>query len=223
MSDTLIIILITYFVSLAALLGTLIFKGKRKYFFPVKVICSLLFILLGLYCNLVSQSQKADHIILIGFVFCFVGDVILGLFNTRKNKKFFLWGTLFFLLGHITFILATYIIRQPHIGELAGPLFTELMLYILLKKKTVTMKNIKPLLYIYALFVSGFAARSISIFIDLRSAGSFLLMVGSLLFFISDTLILFLYFVRDHRWSTHGWNLATYYVGMGLIGLSILF
>lgn len=223
MNAVLLTILIVYTVALAALLGTLIFKEKRVFFFPAKVSCSLLFLILGIYCEVTGGIWRADLLIIAGFVFCFVGDVILGLFNMRKNKKFFVSGTLFFLFGHIAFILATCMAVEPDVKELIIPILAELMLYVLLKKKNITMKKLIPVLYIYALFVSGFMARAISIFLFMGTRGALLLMIGSILFFISDTLIFFLYFVRDHRWSTHGWNLATYYVGMALIGLSIFF
>ena len=50
-----------------------------------------------------------------------------------------------------------------------------------------------------------------------------LVLAGAALFWISDLLILFLYFYRTSHPAIHAANLATYYYGMFLVAVSLGF
>ena len=53
--------------------------------------------------------------------------------------------------------------------------------------------------------------------------GTVLVLTGAALFWVSDLLILFLYFYRTSHPAVHAANLATYYYGMFLVAISLGF
>ena len=214
------IIMVAYLVAIIVILATLIITKYRKYFLPMKIISSLLFLILGTICAIYGRDVHFRNL-LAGLFFCFIGDVILGYFNIRKDKRLFISGTIVFLMGHLAFIVGSITIAKISRMELIIPIAAEIGIIFLIRNKDILLGKLKPFVYVYGIFLSGFLARSVSIFLIYRTPRSLLLMLGAIFFSISDLLILFIYFYRKKRWSTHGFNIATYYIAMGLIALSI--
>ena len=205
------------------LLYTLINKRYRKYFLYLKIICSFCFLCLSFFCAFKGNNLLFFKYIFPAFFLCFLGDIILGIFNKSKRKRYFLSGSILFLAGHIVFLTAFYRLQVFSIYEIFFPITVVIFTAFLVKKKKMQLGKILPFAYIYAFFVAMLFSKSTHMFIEIKSLSTLLLNVGSFLFMISDLLILFLYFYRKRRWATHGFNIATYYYGIFLMVLSLYY
>lgn len=205
------------------LLYTLINKRYRKYFLYLKIICSFCFLCLSFFCAFKGNNLLFFKYIFPAFFLCFLGDIILGIFNKSKRKRYFLSGSILFLAGHIVFLTAFYRLQVFSIYEIFFPITVVIFTAFLVKKKKMQLGKILPFAYIYAFFVAMLFSKSTHMFIEMKSLSTLLLNVGSFLFMISDLLILFLYFYRKRRWETHGFNIATYYYGIFLMVLSLYY
>lgn len=214
---------IAYGILILLLLGTLINTKFRDKFFVMKTVCSLSFVILSFLYALSHNNVQEYKYVGSGFLLCFLGDIVLGIFNSHKNKKYFIVGAGLFLLAHVSFIIGLSIICPMKAAELIAPVLVLIFTYLLLRtNKFVLVNTLRLVIYVYSVFVSLLMAHGISMFIQLQTLNALLVMLGGILFFISDTLIVFLYFHRKRRWSTHGWNLATYYVAIALLIFGIL-
>lgn len=207
---------------IAALLTTLIYKPARNYFVFAKIAASTAF--LGIAVLFWQKSGKNAWFfhILPGFLLCFLGDVCLGIYNVRRKKTFFLAGLFLFLLGHLSFLAALVTLQPLGILDVVVPMLAVLGTMGITIRKQLLLGKMKPYVYLYSFFVAMFFVKSMHIFGRMPQKMTACLALGSCLFLISDFLILFLYFAKRRPWSTHGWNLATYYYGMFFLALSIL-
>ena len=215
------VIFIIYSIPLGMLLYTLINNRYRNYFLYLKTICSFCFLCLSFYCAYKGNNLLFYKYIFPAFFFCFLGDIIFGIFNKSKRKRYFLLGTIIFLIGHIVFLAAFYRLQSFSIYELFFPIVAVSLIAFLVKKKKMQLGKLLPFAYIYGFFVAMLFSKSTYMFIEMKSLSMLLLNMGSFLFMISDLLILFLYFYRKRRWATHGFNIVTYYYGIFLMVLSL--
>lgn len=217
---------VLYMIPVCALLYVLIYEPMRKYYVPVKTIASLSFIGLAVYYTFQSGNQEMLFRMLPGFILCFCGDEFLGFYNRIKNKKLFLAGIATFLTGHICFIGSLLSIQKLSLADMIFPIGAIGIAMFTVQKKKMTLGKLKPYVYVYTFFVALLFSKSVHIFIDYQGLITFnqalCLALGAALFLISDFLILFLYFYDKRPWSTHGWNLVTYYLGMFFLAASLL-
>ena len=80
-----------------------------------------------------------------------------------------------------------------------------------------------PMAAVYAAFVSAFLGKGFQLAAGLGQPWCFLVLAGAALFWVSDLLILFLYFYRAPHPAVHAANLATYYYGTFLVAISLGF
>ena len=84
-------------------------------------------------------------------------------------------------------------------------------------------RTLLPMAAVYAAFVSAFLGKGFQLAAGLGQPWCFLVLTGAALFWVSDLLILFLYFYRTSHPAVHAANLATYYYGMFLVDISLGF
>lgn len=183
-----------------------------------KTITSIIFCLLAFY-NIISIH--GDHFLLMPLLFCLVGDILLAYYNRRKYKKCFIFGLYAFFCAHIGFVSHMYLISAFNLIDLLLPLLSVIAVYWLDRKKVIALKGMRNYCLIYSLFVSLLMAKGIDLHIMFGNAKSLALMSGGISFFVSDLLILFLYFKKSTR-PIHFLNLATYYSAMYLFSISII-
>ena len=114
--------------------------------------------------------------------------------------------TLFFLTGHIFFITACSKIKSLDKYDFIFPIVIILLFPFFIKKKRLTIGKLKPFVYIYAFFISFLFSKCVLMFWNTGTRQTALLAIGSLLFLISDTLILFLYFPRQQKEKQKKWE-----------------
>ena len=81
--------------------------------------------------------------------------------------------------------------------------------------------RMRPLVVLYAAFVSALLGKGLQLAFGMGQPWCFLVLAGAVLFWISDLLILFLYFYPPRRTAVHVANLLTYYYAMFLIAVSL--
>jgi uncharacterized membrane protein YhhN len=200
------------------------YKDKfKKYYTLVKFTNSLLFIAIAT-CGVISSGDTVLYFdILPALVMCLIGDVILAISKGATNKNLFLLGLGSFLIGHILFILLFNNLHPLSIYDFILPIFSVLITFGLSKIKGMNVGNMLPCILLYSFFVSLLFFKSLGLLQATASLRNILLCVGSCLFFISDGIILFLYFYIKKHPLVNFFNLLTYYYGMFLIALSIFY
>lgn len=215
------ILFLLYTLFFTALIVTSYKKPFKKYYTLIKFLTSFLFIVIATYGMFISKNTDFYFNMLPPLLMCLLGDVLLGLSNDKKSKNLFLSGLFSFLTAHILFILGFNSINSLSLCDFILPLLIVLITFKLCNIKKMNVQNMRYYILIYSFFVSLLFFKSVNLVFVTTSMKTLLLCVGSFLFFISDTIILFLYFYEHKHHLTCFFNLLTYYYGMFLIALSI--
>lgn len=207
-------------------------EHKEKYVPAVilKGTASLFFVVLGgigAFC-VQEVSGSADSFatkLFVGLVFGLLGDVFLNLrFVFEKiGQKIFLVGILFFLVGHILYLLAL-IPRANNIWVCVGigaVLAAVLLTYIFKTMEVKLAFKIFGVVYLGAVIIMTVTA--IGIAIAANDAASIVYAVGAVLFTASDIVLIFNTFSGVTRFSLRITNLSLYYLGQLLIAGCLFF
>ena len=187
----------------------------------IKSITSALFVLMGVVnlifaIKLKTNKLKFSIIILIGLVFAMLGDILLEIE--------FIVGAALFALGHVFFFISyCFLVKFNYKDLIYGVcIFVPAMLFILLapmfKQVEVLMKVV---CVVYALIISLMVGKSIANFVKVRSVLHLIIMIGSVLFFFSDLMLLLNVFGGVGR-IAGVLCLATYYPAEFVLAYSIL-
>lgn len=187
----------------------------------IKSITSALFVLMGVVnlifaIKLKTNKLKFGIIVLIGLVFAMLGDILLEIE--------FIVGAALFALGHVFFFISyCFLVKFNYKDLIYGVcIFVPAMLFILLapmfKQVEVLMKVV---CVVYALIISLMVGKSIANFVKVRSVLHLIIMIGSVLFFFSDLMLLLNVFGGVGR-VAGVLCLATYYPAEFVLAYSIL-
>lgn len=172
----------------------------------------LLMITLGFFYFRLTQSNfnKRDRLVLIALFFCCLGDTFL-MFQ-KFNPNFFLLGLGAFLLGHVCYI---FLFQQEgksrHFRWLPFISYACLLLFFLLNKIPGDFK-IPVILYAVVITIMGIRASERQV----NDKSYQYVLIGAILFIISDSLIALNKFVIDIPLSGL-WVMSTYVVAQYLI------
>ena len=154
-----------------------------------KTIASVLFVLCGVfnfvYVSKVEQRNKAfKYLMLIGLVFACLGDIVL--------IDYFVVGAILFAIGHIFFFVSYAFLHKINLRDLLIILLIfALSLIIIFVPQIYNFNGMLPIIIVYALIISFMLGKSISNTFEKEYKGSNLwIMLGSLLFFLSDFMLL---------------------------------
>ena len=151
----------------------------------------ILAVINAIYVNkTVKTDSKFAKIMPLGSVSAMLGDIIIGV-----N---FLIGALIFALGHICFILAYMQLQRFNKRDciISSVIFALSTIFLLSYKAIVFPAEImKYIAIVYALIISFMLGKSISIFLTERNILTTILLIGSVLFFLSDMILVFECFV----------------------------
>ncbi|MBP5465130.1 MAG: lysoplasmalogenase [Treponema sp.] len=203
-----------------------------------KTITSILFVLTGIFAMRERRGGVKGgpyaRLVLTGLLFGLIGDVFMAL-----NKDFggFLYvsvGLVTFALGHVFYLIAFSRKSRFHWFNLI-PLLIIIPAILIAVSLTGKFKFSPPALFYaviaYGVILSCMVGRSLS-FTDFREHPAFvrLTIIGTILFATSDLILLFIMFYTPVaslpsntpvRVTLSVFNLLTYYVGQGLIALSL--
>jgi uncharacterized membrane protein YhhN len=202
------------------LFGTLYYE-KKKNRIPhliTKSILSLLFVIAAL---LQPHSVPVYyHYLLIGLIFCLVGDVCLAL----PQKKAFMGGLVAFLVGHVLYIFSfSSLIPISHWFSSGLLIIVGLSTLIFFWLRPHLKSMLIPVL-IYILVITLMAVGAWVVFekSTFKISGRTLILVGALCFYVSDI------FVARHRFIKEEYRnrllgLPLYYVGQFMLAFSVSF
>ena len=190
----------------------------------LKGCASLMFVIVG-YLAFTRVNNPFNRQFFYGLVAGMLGDILLNLrFVFRKNgQKIFLVGILFFLIGHILYLLALlpqarYAWKWPCI--LIGALLAgALLAYIFKTMEVKAAFKIFGIFYLGAVFIMTALAIGIAVFV--RSPRSVLYAVGAVLFTASDVVLIFNTFSGVTKFSLRITNLTLYYIGQMMVACSL--
>lgn len=117
---------------------------------------------------------------------CMAGDIALNIS--------FLPGCALFTAGHAVYILSFCMLQKPALRDLipCGGMF--LLSFCILQwgpHLNFGMPPMAVIVYLYALIISCMVGKAVSLFLENKSAARCILMLGSILFYISDVMLLF--------------------------------
>ena len=205
---------------LAAILlfGLLVFENNRnrKGLLPTKTALSLLFIVAVLVQP--HLIPKYYHLLLVGLIFCLIGDVCLAL----PQQRMFLLGLVSFLVGHIFYVLGFFSVTSTTAWTWVGSLAVLLVsgtIYWWLRPHLGEMK-IPVVIYIIVISIMISGACSLLGNPDLSRSGRIMAFTGAVSFYFSDVFV-----ARDRFLKKEFLNrligLPIYYTGQFLLAFSV--
>lgn len=204
------------------------YKPKKHFYLIFKTLTSLFFIFIAITSYINSGTKEVFfYLILAALIFSLFGDVFLALYDKKAStlRGNFVKGVLCFAAAHILFSLAFLTLVPLSFKELV-PFFILVFLSIifLCKYKRFQFDGMLPIIISYDIVISFMVARAFYLYrlISVKPLGVSLLISGAALFLISDVILCFIYFDKKHPPYLSALNLSTYYIGQGLIALSIL-
>lgn len=197
---------------------------KKNYVAAVilKGTASTCFVVLGF---LLSNGSQMAKLITVGLLLGCIADVLLNLRYVfeKKGQLIFLVGIAVFLSGHILYLIAILQgAKYWWICVIAGAILTTLLMMWIFKKITAKKAlKIFGVVYIGAIVLLNCVA--IGNLIASPSAFTEIFAGGSLLFLISDIVLILNTFGKETKQSLRVTNIGLYYVGQILIALSLMF
>ncbi len=221
---------LTFFIFMLISLGFLIYFNYHPHGYKmpiVKTITSLLFIAICVSSYKILYFNTQYFIfILFALITSLIGDVFLA-FNTNDDdevSKMFVYGLISFSIAHIFFSLA--------FATLTPVLIWHVLLFILISIISILFLNLikgfdfkgaYKLVVTYSIIISFMVTRALSLtpLIHENFLSTILIIIGACLFFLSDLILCFIYFHKKSPSYMTALNLLCYYVGQGLIALSL--
>lgn len=204
--------------------------GYERFSLYFKVLGSLGFVAIAIVCYTLNDSNPVYFgLMLLALLLGFSGDVFLGLKNLIPSKKIVVLsiGIVLFLLGHIVFTINYSIMAKiawwVFVLNILGAVGIMTMTKVLKFKLSFTYKVLG---YLYSYTISIMLVSAINYFMVFNvNVAAIYVLIGSILFYISDCLLSASYFKTDLR-STKWLNLIvhiTYYFAQILLALSVYF
>ena len=204
-------------------LASLVFVGNYFYLteggLTLKAACSSGFALMGLINLIYALAIKAENLkfnvsMATGLVFACLGDIVLG-FD-------FIIGAALFAIGHICYFISycmlQRIVRRDFlIGGILFVLAGGFVLFCPLLEFPEQIMQIVCL--VYALIISMMLGKAISNFYATKTILTTVILVGSVLFFFSDLMLVFDWFMGMGKIAGR-LCMGTYYPAECLLGLS---
>ena len=196
------------------------FYQRNDFDFTLKCICSGGFALLGII-NLIHAvrngvREKKFHIgMTFGLILAMLGDVLIG-YN-------FIVGAAVFALGHICFVFAyCFLKRFCALDIIISAAFfvaaAAFLLFCPLLKFDVPVFRIVCL--VYALIISLMLGKALGNFFKFRNKLSGTIALASALFFFSDLMLVFSWFIGRWSWTGNA-CMGTYYPALCLLAFSM--
>ena len=185
-----------------------------------KTITSLMFILTA-FCAIKEsekQNKKYAVFIFLGFCFCTMGDICI------EFESLFVIGIIGPALAHISDTVAYFRLGPvKKINLIVSVIVLTICLVTIFGYRGFDFGTLKPAVIIYAFIISVMVGKSFSIleYKDVSQKTVCLTLLGSLLFFISDYILIFSIFVPGEPVLPHVIDNIIYYTGQGFLALSL--
>lgn len=210
----------TLIIVLAAILlpGLLYYENRvnQKGLLLTKTILSLLFVIAALVQP--HPISVYYYCLLVGLTFCLGGDIFLAL----PQKKMFLFGLVFFLLGHVFYTFGFFYVAQSSQWTLVGfltMLVISVWVYFWLKPH---LRSRKAPVVLYLIVITIMLSGAWSVLGDsiLAQSGRIMIFTGALSFYFSDIFVARDRFLRK-EFLNRLIGLPMYYTGQFLLAFSV--
>lgn len=190
-----------------------------------KALSSFCFVSIGISWMLDAPDSYGTWMA-VGLVLGMAGDVFLNLPPCDPDRKdlWFLAGLGSFLMGHLAYVYALYH-TDMSISILllaAGVIIAFSLLSILQKRKIIDLDKMFVPAFLYAVVILFFEFQCLSWLVEEINTFTLLLNTGSILFVISDMILLFILFGNRDTKTMSCMNLTTYYLAQICLATSIL-
>lgn len=205
-----------YYVNILLIIG--IFVGNYIYQsngfdFTWKMICSGTFAVLGIINFIYALSNKCPNLktaafLAMGSVFAFLGDAMI-------NRDFII-GAALFALGHVLFVVAYFLYEKLRKLDLiiSGALIAATVCFILFcPLLEFDVPVFKYVCLVYAMIISFMVGKAVGNAVHRKNKFVYVVAAGSGLFFFSDLMLLFDWFMNCSGWSARA-CMGTYYPGV---------
>ena len=188
--------------------------------FTLKCICSGLFALLGLvnlgYALKTKQGNTKFYVgMSAGLVLAFLGDYLIG--------YDFIIGAATFALGHVCFVVSYCFMQKMQKLDyiISGVLFLGCLLFLLFcPLLTFEVPIFRIVCIVYALIISTMLGKAIGNFIREKNTVNGTIALASVLFFFSDLMLVFDWFIGLWSWTDHA-CMVTYYPALCLLAFAM--
>lgn len=206
-------------------------KEKKEMHVQAKASTSALFLIIALVAFFTTGMRQGAvfAMLFVCMVFCLGGDVFLSLANVHSKlfSRFFLLGVGSFMAGHFLFCVLFYAMVPFNLIDVVLPAISLAVVFCCGQSTRFRLKRMHMLVpaLVYTVFVALMVTKGMQagMAYGIATARGALLAAGCVLFFISDALILFVYFYTKNRSWTRAANLILYYIGMLCLALSAAF
>lgn len=194
----------------------------------LKTTTSLLFISICISSEILHEGNSPYFFfILIALTLSLIGDVFLAfpINISYGHNKYFKRGLISFTFAHVFFSVAFISLTGFTFKDILLFLILSLILFIILKYlKGFNYNGMLPFVILYCSVISFMVSKALSIINIINfNSGALLIVIGAAFFFISDIILSFIYFYEKPIKPLTALNLITYYIGQGLIALSLLY
>ena len=196
------------------------FYQSNGFDFTLKCVCSGSFVLLGLvnlgYALKTKQGNTKFYVgMSAGLVLAFLGDYLIG--------KDFIVGAATFALGHICFVVAYCFMQKMQKLDYAisGTLFLGCLIFLLFcPLLTFEVSIFRIVCIVYALIISTMLGKAVGNFVREKTLVNGTIAIASVLFFFSDLMLVFDWFIGLWNWTDHA-CMGTYYPALCFLALSM--
>lgn len=212
-------IIINIILSIALLVGTVLYQivGGRTVHYST----SGIFVLMGIVNLCFAVCMRVPNLkfyisMAMGLFLCMMGDILLG--------KGFVIGAATFASGHICYFVSYYFLQNLCRKDfiIGGVIFAAagafLMFCPLLNFSAAYMQWV---CLVYALIISMMVGKAVSNYLTEKSTARVLLAIGSAMFFFSDLMLVFNWFMDTGK-ITGKLCMATYFPAQGLLAIAML-
>ncbi|MBQ9162964.1 MAG: lysoplasmalogenase [Clostridia bacterium] len=197
------------------------FYQQNGFDFTLKCVCSGGFALLGaanlIYALTTKQNEKRFYIgMALGLFLAFLGDVLI--------RYDFIVGAATFALGHVCLVIAYCFIQKikPLDLIISGVLFVGAAAFLMLcPLLTFDDPVFRVVCIIYALIISLMLGKAAGNLINSKNTVTGIIAAASSLFFFSDLMLVFDWFIGLWNWTDHA-CMGTYYPALCLLAFSMI-
>jgi uncharacterized membrane protein YhhN len=200
------------------LIGVLYYEKKKERtpLLITKSVLSLLFVMAALFQH--HPVPAYYHYLLIGLIFCLMGDVCLAL----SQKKAFMGGLVAFLVGHVFYIFSFLSLTSIFHWISTGVFIifgVSAFVFFWLRPHLRSML-VPVLLYIVVITVMASGAWTVFWKSSFQISGRAFILVGSLCFYFSDLFVARNKFIKE-EYRNRLLGLPLYYTGQFMLAFSI--
>jgi uncharacterized membrane protein YhhN len=171
----------------------------------------------GAALSLGALDSAYGRYLVVGMACCWVGDLLLV---SSSNRALFLSGLLAFLAGHVVYLAAFFArgISATGAWVAALPMLAIAVLVAAWLQPHVGRRMRLPVLF----YIAAITAMVVCAAASFHALGGWPLLVGAILFFVSDLSVARHRFVAP-GWMNRAWGLPLYFTGQMLLAASVAF